>query len=88
MGQDHSEVHAHSSRFVAGVSIGIASTVNPLYVSENAPRGIRGLLTGLYQLTLVTGLTASFIHRTASSMNVLTMNRSLPFGSTTHAHSR
>lgn len=32
--------------------MGIASTVNPLYVSENAPRGIRGLLTGLYQPTL------------------------------------
>lgn len=44
-------------RFVAGVAIGIASTVNPLYVSENAPRGIRGLLTGLYQLSIVTGLT-------------------------------
>lgn len=29
-------------RFVAGVAIGIASSVNPLYVSENAPRGIRG----------------------------------------------
>ena len=46
-------------RFVAGVAIGIASTVNPLYVSENAPRGIRGLLTGFYQLSLVTGLTVS-----------------------------
>lgn len=44
-------------RFVAGVAIGIASTVNPLYVSENAPRGIRGLLTGFYQLSIVTGLT-------------------------------
>lgn len=31
--------------------------MNPLYVSENAPRGIRGLLTGLYQLSIVTGLT-------------------------------
>lgn len=47
-------------RFVAGVSVGIASSVNPLYVSENAPRGIRGLLTGLYQLSVVTGLTVSF----------------------------
>lgn len=44
-------------RFIAGVAIGIASSVNPLYVSENAPRGIRGLLTGFYQLSIVTGLT-------------------------------
>ncbi|KAJ4299375.1 hypothetical protein N0V90_004620 [Kalmusia sp. IMI 367209] len=47
-------------RLLAGISVGIASTVNPLYVSENAPRGIRGLLTGLYQLTLVSGLTIAF----------------------------
>ncbi|KAJ6185856.1 hypothetical protein N7519_007157 [Penicillium mononematosum] len=47
-------------RFIAGVAIGIASTVNPLYVSENAPRGIRGLLTGFYQLSVVTGLTLAF----------------------------
>ncbi|KAF6794216.1 MFS quinate transporter [Colletotrichum sojae] len=47
-------------RFIAGVAIGIASSVNPLYVSENAPRGIRGLLTGLYQLSIVTGLTLAF----------------------------
>ncbi|KAF9639597.1 hypothetical protein BFW01_g11403 [Lasiodiplodia theobromae] len=47
-------------RLIAGIAIGIASTVNPLYVSENAPRGIRGLLTGLYQLTLVSGLTLAF----------------------------
>ncbi|CAI7585287.1 unnamed protein product [Penicillium manginii] len=47
-------------RFIAGVAIGIASSVNPLYVSENAPRGIRGLLTGFYQLSIVTGLTLAF----------------------------
>ncbi|KAK7708840.1 hypothetical protein SLS57_008901 [Botryosphaeria dothidea] len=47
-------------RLIAGIAIGIASSVNPLYISENAPRGIRGLLTGLYQLTLVSGLTIAF----------------------------
>lgn len=49
-------------RLIAGIAVGIASTVNPLYVSENAPRGIRGLLTGLYQLTLVSGLTVWLKH--------------------------
>lgn len=48
-------------RFIAGIAIGIASSVNPLYVSENAPRGIRGLLTGFYQLSIVTGLTVCVI---------------------------
>uniref|UniRef100_A0A0D2YHJ3 Major facilitator superfamily (MFS) profile domain-containing protein n=1 Tax=Fusarium oxysporum (strain Fo5176) TaxID=660025 RepID=A0A0D2YHJ3_FUSOF len=47
-------------RFITGIAVGIASTVSPLYVSENAPRGIRGLLTGFYQLSIVTGLTLAF----------------------------
>lgn len=34
--------------------------VNPLYISENAPRAIRGLLTGFYQLFIVTGIMISF----------------------------
>ncbi|KAK4231652.1 putative permease [Podospora fimiseda] len=42
-------------RFIAGVGVGAASSINPVYVSENAPRAIRGLLTGLYQLFIVTG---------------------------------
>ncbi|KNB18157.1 hypothetical protein FOXG_22136 [Fusarium oxysporum f. sp. lycopersici 4287] len=46
-------------RFITGIAVGIASTVSPLYVSENAPRGIRGLLTGFYQLSIVTGLTTA-----------------------------
>lgn len=46
-------------RFVAGIAIGMSSTINPLYVSENAPRAIRGLLTGMYQFNIVTGLCVS-----------------------------
>ncbi|KXH53313.1 hypothetical protein CSIM01_11833 [Colletotrichum simmondsii] len=42
-------------RFIAGLGVGGASAINPLYVSENAPRAIRGLLTGMYQLFIVTG---------------------------------
>jgi len=47
-------------RFVGGFGVGAASTINPTYVSENAPRAIRGLLTGLYQLFIVTGGMISF----------------------------
>lgn len=42
-------------RFISGLGVGAASSINPLYVSENAPRAIRGLLTGMYQLFIVTG---------------------------------
>jgi MFS family permease len=47
-------------RFVAGVGVGGASMVVPLYISENAPRGIRGGLTGLYQLFIATGVCLAF----------------------------
>lgn len=42
-------------RLIAGLGVGCSSVVNPIYVSENAPRAIRGLLTGMYQLFIVTG---------------------------------
>lgn len=45
----------YAGRFIAGTGVGAASTINPIYISENAPRAIRGLLTGLYQLFIVTG---------------------------------
>lgn len=40
-------------RFIAGLGVGGASMVTPLYISENAPRAIRGGLTGIYQLFIV-----------------------------------
>ncbi|KAF2501033.1 general substrate transporter [Lophium mytilinum] len=42
-------------RFIAGVGVGGASMAVPLYISENAPRAIRGGLTGIYQLFIATG---------------------------------
>lgn len=47
-------------RLVAGVGVGGASMVVPLYISENAPRAIRGGLTGLYQLFIATGTCLAF----------------------------
>ena len=45
----------YAGRAVAGLGVGAASVINPIYVTENAPRAIRGLLTGMYQLFIVTG---------------------------------
>ncbi|KAJ4326388.1 hypothetical protein N0V94_000063 [Neodidymelliopsis sp. IMI 364377] len=47
-------------RLVAGLGVGAASMVVPLYISENAPRAIRGGLTGLYQLFIATGTCLAF----------------------------
>ena len=37
-------------RVVAGLSIGIASNLTPIYISEIAPPSIRGQLVGIYEL--------------------------------------
>ncbi|KAI9049562.1 hypothetical protein LZ554_006589 [Drepanopeziza brunnea f. sp. 'monogermtubi'] len=47
-------------RLVAGLGVGAASMLTPLYVSENSPRAIRGGLTGIYQLFIATGIMLSF----------------------------
>ncbi|RDW70441.1 hypothetical protein BP5796_08838 [Coleophoma crateriformis] len=47
-------------RLIAGFGVGAASMLTPLYVSENAPRAIRGGLTGLYQLFIAAGTMLSF----------------------------
>jgi sugar porter (SP) family MFS transporter len=40
--------------------MGMTSTAVPLYVSENAPRAMRGAFTGLFQFTLVFGIMISY----------------------------
>lgn len=50
----------YAGRVIAGLGVGAASMLNPLYTSENAPRAIRGALTGLYQLFIVTGVCVAF----------------------------
>ncbi|KAJ9626916.1 hypothetical protein H2203_003373 [Taxawa tesnikishii (nom. ined.)] len=47
-------------RFIAGLGVGAASMITPLYVAENSPRAIRGGLTGLYQLFIATGTMLAF----------------------------
>ncbi|KAK6527443.1 hypothetical protein TWF694_004432 [Orbilia ellipsospora] len=47
-------------RFIAGLGVGAATMINPLYVSENAPRAIRGFLTGMYQLFETAGIMLAF----------------------------
>jgi sugar porter (SP) family MFS transporter len=43
-------------RILGGVSIGLASTISPMYISEIAPARIRGLLVAINQLTIVMGV--------------------------------
>lgn len=50
----------YAGRLIAGFGVGAASMLTPLYVSECAPRAIRGALTGFYQLFIVNGVMLSF----------------------------
>lgn len=47
-----------------------ASMLVPVYISEQAPRAIRGGLTGLYQLFIATGVMLSFWVNYGSSLHL------------------
>jgi major inositol transporter-like SP family MFS transporter len=48
-------------RFVLGLAVGGASTTVPVYLSESAPRELRGSLVAVDQLMIVTGQFAAFV---------------------------
>ena len=49
------------ARFAGGMAVGAASVLSPLYISEVAPANIRGRLTTVQQVMIITGLTAAFL---------------------------
>jgi MFS transporter, SP family, sugar:H+ symporter len=50
-----------TARFAAGMAVGAASVLSPLYISEVAPANIRGRLSTVQQVMIITGLTAAFV---------------------------
>jgi MFS family permease len=48
-------------RFVAGIGIGIASIVGPLYISETAPPQIRGSVVSFNQLAITSGILIAYL---------------------------
>ena len=49
------------ARFVLGIAVGAASFVGPMYISELAPKKIRGGVTSFNQLMVVSGIFLSYI---------------------------
>lgn len=49
------------ARVVAGIAIGVASFVSPLYISEIAPVDIRGKLVSINQVALTSGIVISYL---------------------------
>ncbi|KIY72272.1 general substrate transporter [Cylindrobasidium torrendii FP15055 ss-10] len=50
----------YAGRVISGVGIGGISAVAPAYVSESAPKEIRGRVTGLFQIMVATGVMLSY----------------------------
>lgn len=48
------------ARVIAGLAIGVASVLAPMYIAEIAPAGIRGRLVTLNQMAIVTGILLSY----------------------------
>ena len=57
--------HSHglflSARIMGGMAVGAASVLSPAYISEVAPASIRGRMTTVQQIMIITGLTAAFL---------------------------
>lgn len=49
-----------AARFLGGLAVGAVSLVSPMYVSEISPPSVRGRMGTLYQMSIVTGILASY----------------------------
>jgi sugar porter (SP) family MFS transporter len=45
-----------TARFIAGIGVGMASMLSPMYIAEIAPANIRGRMVAINQLTIVIGI--------------------------------
>ena len=49
------------ARFAAGAGVGAASVLSPAYISEVAPASMRGRLSSMQQVMIISGLTGAFL---------------------------
>jgi SP family sugar:H+ symporter-like MFS transporter len=49
------------ARIAGGVAVGAASVLSPAYISEVAPANLRGRMTTVQQIMIITGLTIAFL---------------------------
>jgi len=50
-----------AARFIGGLAVGAASVLSPMYISEIAPKNIRGALNSLNQMAIVIGILVTYI---------------------------
>ncbi|WP_439491088.1 sugar porter family MFS transporter [Blastomonas fulva] len=49
------------ARIIGGLGVGAASVISPVYISEVTPASIRGRLSSIQQVMIITGLTGAFV---------------------------
>ena len=49
------------ARLIGGLGVGAASVLSPVYISEVTPAAIRGRLSSVQQVMIITGLTGAFV---------------------------
>jgi SP family sugar:H+ symporter-like MFS transporter len=57
----HSSIEFIIYRLLAGFAVGAASVLAPAYISEVAPAKLRGTLSSIQQIAIITGLFAAFL---------------------------
>lgn len=50
-----------AARILGGIAVGAASVLSPAYISEVTPAKIRGRMTTVQQIMIISGLTAAFV---------------------------
>jgi len=72
----------YASRFIGGMGVGAISMLVPIYISETAPKRIRGRCVGMMQLFIVTGITVAFWinFATVRTFPVSQIQWRIPFG--------
>jgi MFS family permease len=60
MGGNRGLAYVYSGRVVSGFGIGGISAIAPTFVSECAPKEVRGRITGLFQVMVATGVMLSY----------------------------
>ncbi|MFM6852950.1 MAG: sugar porter family MFS transporter [Sphingopyxis sp.] len=48
-------------RIIGGLGVGAASVISPVYISEITPANMRGRLSSIQQVMIITGLTGAFV---------------------------
>jgi len=56
-------------RIIGGLAVGAASVMTPAYISEIAPARIRGMLTTLQQIAIISGLFLAFVSNYLLAIN-------------------